>query len=564
MNKVKAIASGCLHQGSREDEALAITRPYERRTGSEGDQHRRRRSRPRELPAVVRIKEDQGLREAEDLAIARPCVATPTKTPRKLMRIVTRSASGGSFLLKRDPPVTPVVPRTFVSLRDEMVLRDRITQFMEDNDEIYRGETACPASYSPLTPQREEDIIAQLPEDTGLTVISGPPHAFIDLFSPSVSRMLSGTPQRTYAGRRSFREGSVSSESGDTERASSTEANASDTEEGNSASQATDLISPRRSARLGIPSDPFVVSLRELRLTYDLRMAYTDLILPTPFVDSLDVLSSVLLKGPSRQATQWRLGCKELGGILAFLGSSMDGFTDRRVRWGVGFEATGIITASAVQMPIPPAVVQYIGRETTGGPMLKWIANYQKSALEQFFPIVSSTMTLRGEMLASHGLVTPFPHSPFSTFELRDLRKRPMAAPEKQWEVRFCDMMVVTVVGEWDWEREGHLMLHAEGRMVRIKCGDTFVFPAGVQSYSFVPIASKNATQFLVCQFFHSSVARWLEKGGKADHELDLEARDRRNKSSVERLHQWARARKARGVQSRKFFQKLSEVASVA
>ncbi|KAJ7060348.1 hypothetical protein C8F01DRAFT_1292699, partial [Mycena amicta] len=486
--------------------------------------------------------------------------ASPHRTPeRKTTRIVTRSASGASFYFKRDPPGPRILPKTFLSLRDDLVLHNRVTEYMEDHDEIYRGETECPPSYAPLTPEREEIIVANLPEDDSLAVVSGPADAFVDLFSLPGWRDPLPSPQRTYAGRRSTL--SVASES-----VSSVTTSADESE---TASEAADDGSPRRSARLqGSDSSErptHVIPLRQLRVMYKLQMAYPDATLPTPFVDSDDVLVSVLLRGPSREAAAWRIDCAEVGNTLHFLSKAVDVFGEEgRIRWGVGFRPEGDNVDGALHWPQPEALKRYL--ETDEGrnkPTLRRIAEYQIHALDQFFPVVSSAMRVRAEMLEDHDLIAPIPHSPFTTCEVRNLQELPMATPQKQWEVRFCDMMAVTVLGMWDWEREGHLMLHAEGRMVALKCGDTFLIPAGAQAYSFVPVTSEGSSQFLFCQTFHSSVARWLEKGGICDLALDLKAKNKRNVAWAKVLHRWVNARKTRGLQSRKFFQKMREVSSV-
>ncbi|KAJ7058421.1 hypothetical protein C8F01DRAFT_1303975 [Mycena amicta] len=416
---------------------------------------------------------------------------------------------------------------------------------MEDHDEIYRGEIICPPTYAPLTPERVQDIVMHLPEDTGLAVVSGPPDVFAVLAGDS-GRVWSrpASPKKTYTGHRTIMPSPGSSSDEDTDSI----VDSSDEEDELS------VVPPIRSSSRA----------HDLRMTYHLSMAYSDKVLPTPFIDSRDVLVSVLSRGPSRRAVTWRLGCDELGETLTFMGSTMNAFlAEGRLRWGVGFrphsESTGI--ATAVYLDKSPAWKRYIDEDVTTEIMLECITIYQSHLFEQFFPIVYHTMRLRAEQLVEYGLTQPFPGSPFTICEFRDLTKRPMVEPEKQWEVRFSDMMVVTVLGRWDSAKEGQLMLHAEGRMINVKSGDTFVLPAGAQAYSFVPVSGASY-QFLFSQWFDASVARWIEKGGMADHELDRKAKKRGGKEAAERLHRWVRARTLRGLQSRRFFQKIGEVSS--
>ncbi|KAJ7061572.1 hypothetical protein C8F01DRAFT_1286320 [Mycena amicta] len=499
---------------------------------------------------------------------------SPSKAP--ATRMIMRSKTEGRFYWRRDPPATPIVPKSYLALRKEMTLLNRITQSMEDNDEIYRGETTCPADYAPLTPDEEDNIIANLPVDNGLAMVTGPPEAFAELFSESPP----STPRasRTYAGRanRSFLPdvpavtASATATAGGTASASVTSgggatasATAVSNGEGGSATVTASVsleMTPRRSSRLSnnatnvqptpAPAPSRRTLPREYRRRFKLLIGHADPILPTPFVDSQETLLSVLLRGPSSQKEEWAIECDALAISLIFL-SDLGGFDAGPLRWGIGFH--GGLGAGAATLREPDALVFFPGEDLTQNTMLSRISVYQNDAAQQFFPSVHSAMAVQLEAIVAYNqtpatirnqLVPPFPNSIFSTCELVRLSSA-SATRQKRWEVRFHHIMAVTVLGIWDSEQGGHIMMHHEGRMVQLKNGDTLILPAGAQAYSFVPVGEAE-DQFLFCQFFHSSVARWLEKGGMGDTELERKAKVHRNKDCEQRLHRWMRAEGAR------------------
>ncbi|KAF7294626.1 hypothetical protein MIND_00999200 [Mycena indigotica] len=489
-------------------------------------------------------------------------MSTPHTSPIKKTHMLTRSA-GGIFYFQRDPPVSPIQPKSHLSLRGELDMSHRITQYMEDND-----RSPCPPDYAPLTTEGTEEIIAQLPEDNGLTVLSGSAADFADFFEEPLPVPV---PAQTYAGQRSTLTATASTSGEGTASASVMSLNgqsASATASSVTGANATATVSvyeesPRRSTRLGNsdakePAQRSVVPV--LRRKYQVLNAYPNAVLPTPFVDSEDLVVSVMLRGPSRKKPKWTSACAELAHVLDVIAPRAFGLSGGRARWGVTFAFDDQKYKKSI-LTLKQQALTYRSRDLTTDATLEWIAAYQNHALEQFYPNVKSAMLVLVDELKAHGFSTPFPGSAFSTCEFRDLTRAPMTTPQKQWQVRFCDIQALTVLGHWNGEMGGHLILHGEGRIVKVKPGDTFLLPAGAQAYTFVPVrAQVGERQYVFSQFFHASVARWVEKGGKTDKELEVKARHLRDKAALSRLHQWSRARESRADRTKKQFLKMDDV----
>ncbi|KAF7294447.1 hypothetical protein MKEN_01437200 [Mycena kentingensis (nom. inval.)] len=130
----------------------------------------------------------------------------------------------------------------------------------------------------------------------------------------------------------------------------------------------------------------------------------------------------------------------------------------------------------------------------------------------------------------------------------------------KEWQVPFADPFVVTVVGNWDPRRGGHLMLHDDGTMMPLRPGATFVVPAGTKRYGFVPVG-EGEHQYMVCQFFHGSVLRWMEKGGMSDPRLDKFIQ-REVPAALRKWKAYEKIQARRRVLAKRIFSTISDVYS--
>lgn len=91
---------------------------------------------------------------------------------------------------------------------------------------------------------------------------------------------------------------------------------------------------------------------------------------------------------------------------------------------------------------------------------------------------------------------------------------------QKNLEAALDSMEAWTTIGKYDHKKGGGIILWDAKRMIEMPSGSTIVFPAGTKSFSWVGVAP-NETRFLVRQFCHAGVVRWVEKGGRSDAKFD-------------------------------------------
>lgn len=147
-----------------------------------------------------------------------------------------------------------------------------------------------------------------------------------------------------------------------------------------------------------------------------------------------------------------------------------------------------------------------------------------------------------------------FSGSAFSTTEIH--LPKP-TDPEKRWEVRFDTLEVITVLGRYDSNRRGHVILWDDDSIFPLAPGTTILIPTGTKRVSFLPVAA-DEKQFLFRQYFHSSILRWIEKGGYSDSTADREAAT--SEEVAAGLAAWEAERSRRARTSQKLFSKLSDV----
>lgn len=157
---------------------------------------------------------------------------------------------------------------------------------------------------------------------------------------------------------------------------------------------------------------------------------------------------------------------------------------------------------------------------------------------------------LRGRKIAS----AEFSSSALSTTEIHIPRP---GDPEKRWEVQFDTVEAITVLGRYDDTRRGHLILWDDDNIFQMVPGTTVLIPSGTKRSTFLTVAG-NEKQFLFRQYFHSSVLRWMEKGGYSDTAFEWEASE--SEEAAGRLVGWEARRLRRAQTSRKSFSKLEDV----
>ncbi|KAJ6561833.1 hypothetical protein B0H19DRAFT_907829, partial [Mycena capillaripes] len=96
------------------------------------------------------------------------------------------------------------------------------------------------------------------------------------------------------------------------------------------------------------------------------------------------------------------------------------------------------------------------------------------------------------------------------------------------------------------------IILWDDGRVIPLRPGATILFPAGTKRFSFMPVG-QNETRYMFRQYFHSSVMRWVEKGGRSDTEFD-------SKANADEDMAWKLKREGRAKAAVKTFCKLDEV----
>ncbi|KAF7294446.1 hypothetical protein MKEN_01437100 [Mycena kentingensis (nom. inval.)] len=332
---------------------------------------------------------------------------------------------------------------------------------------------------------------------------------------------------------------------------------------------ADSLTSPRRSQRISTSADntardEWLSAPAKYRRQYGLSFEKPEAAGTTLVLDRRDVVTAAVVQAPSGDGGAWRHVNLEIAQLLDTLRQDAAFRFGRPLRWGMDYQAPGWRVdpyPKRVGAPVgPPKVPRY---NLANNGVLRKIIAFQNDVVEQFFPELHSALAVRMELLKTkNGYRGAYSNSVFSTCEVRylDPRESEEMLERKEWQVPFADPFVVTVVGNWDPRRGGHLMLHDDGTMMPLRPGATFVVPAGTKRYGFVPVG-EGEHQYMVCQFFHGSVLRWMEKGGMSDPRLDTLAL-RMDPAALRKWKAYEKIQARRRVLAKRIFSTISDVYS--
>ncbi|KAJ7457543.1 hypothetical protein B0H11DRAFT_2243300 [Mycena galericulata] len=275
--------------------------------------------------------------------------------------------------------------------------------------------------------------------------------------------------------------------------------------------------------------------------------------MPRPLVDRNDYIMAVVAGGPKKEGKWWSLMMKAAERDIARLyrngNFSHLGEGESHVRFGLGFGDGWEGPYEIDNFAVPPLSaiqneIQYI-RKTEA---MQAISAYQNHIYEQFFPKNYADVGARMNQLVDRRIVAPpFDHSVFTTCEISFCdAPRPTS---KNYDSLFYGMELITSIG--DYEGGGIIFSDDEG-VLPLLSGSTVAFPAGTKRYTFESVAP-HETRFLIRQFCHAGIMRWVDKGGRSDMEFE------RNASAADKAA-WEAYRLTRGNTSAKLFSKLGDV----
>ncbi|KAJ7844998.1 hypothetical protein B0H14DRAFT_2446811 [Mycena olivaceomarginata] len=231
----------------------------------------------------------------------------------------------------------------------------------------------------------------------------------------------------------------------------------------------------------------------------------------------------VVSKGPLSSQDLWTAICQRATTKLMSVYNNGcfldDDGNECDLRFGIEYRQTakGQIPVNIERMRNVEKVIGRIGED----PDLQAISAYQNQLYEQFFPqgyamLAQSMAELESRKIA----LAEFSGSVLSTTEIHLPRSM---SSKKCWDVRFDTIEVLTVLGRYNDKRRGHLISWDDGSIYDLPPGTTVLIPSGAKSRSFVPVTA-NEKQFIFRQYFHSSILRWIEKGGYSDSSCEREA----------------------------------------
>ncbi|KAJ7687064.1 hypothetical protein B0H14DRAFT_2421890 [Mycena olivaceomarginata] len=113
-------------------------------------------------------------------------------------------------------------------------------------------------------------------------------------------------------------------------------------------------------------------------------------------------------------------------------------------------------------------------------------------------------------------------------------------------------MEAVTALGAYNHTKGGHVISWDDHAMIELPAGATVLVPAGAKHMSFAPVGP-NETRYLLRQFCHASVFRWVHKRGHSDREFETYASERE-------LAIWEKVRGNRGRTGLDMFTRLRDV----
>ncbi|KAJ6460163.1 hypothetical protein C8R47DRAFT_1226389 [Mycena vitilis] len=157
--------------------------------------------------------------------------------------------------------------------------------------------------------------------------------------------------------------------------------------------------------------------------------------------------------------------------------------------------------------------------------------------------------SLVAELIRREIAFPSYKHSIFTTTEIQlggDLDTF------KNTNVAFNTWELLTFIGSWDSKTGGGIHFSDQEGLVEVVPGATIAFLSGAKSYTLMPIAA-HETRYIVRQYVHASVLRWVQKGGRSDVEFACVASDKE-------VEAWDMLRVNRGRTSLRLFSKLDEL----
>nr|GAT45803.1 predicted protein [Mycena chlorophos] len=500
-----------------------------------------------------------------------------------------------------------------------------IVRYLEEHDSVFRGLVAEPSYYRPLLPASEERILNGLPswndvsesasgsdDDESASSSNDDSTSGSDNedVGPSTGISRLGNFVRTYAGHRSIAAATDNTVSADsiptvvprrlqpaavetsipTASASAAASSVSavvalrrrPTPAGNARVQApANSSSARRPRPLRLASNPFRDLISRLERMHDVKLATWDRTRPAPMTDSGGFLTLVLSAYPSDRRPEWVMSSFKLALAMEILHEKRAWKKGPILRWGIGPpQAAAKRPHTLTPSDKIAGDIAEVGDLTTSAG-LRLASAYQNRELSfalqetqaywfvdlvrQFFPELFATLQNAVGDLFSRGLKDlemPFENSAFPTCELRLLNADRARSDQdaKQWVVEPGHVFVGTVYGEWNPACGGYLILHDDKKMVALANGTTFIIAGGTKRFGFAPVGV-HEQQVLFGQYFHGSVFRWLEKGGRTEWDWDTIVEEGRDGKDRRALRAWREKRKLRALQRMKLFPKLEAIA---
>ncbi|KAJ6513591.1 hypothetical protein C8R47DRAFT_1206908 [Mycena vitilis] len=512
----------------------------------------------------------------------------------------TRSSQDG-YIFAMAPMGRPII-RTTYSLADVLAVENELLIEREDTDAVYRGEKKpggdplgaitlqdlhdiimsdadegeSEVSSEDVVMSDAEDVVMVDAHDGGSEASSGgtdsdidelasspaPPSSSTPASSPAPDDVVSSeecstvpvpaTPRRpiTYSRRDrerySARREQTFSEHVAAQEAQMLENVAAYWEAEEQAATVAEPPSPRRSPRLNHPPSTAHEELKREGVAFHPWIDDK----PRAVIDPATYVLGVIVGAPKGEGEWWANIIDEGAKVLDRASRNADFHNlaegQRRLRLGVAF---GEEEAAPHGITNLEANLKEIHRMETEEPLAA-IAAYQNHIYRQFAERGHAHVTsLVAELIRREIAFPSYKHSIFTTTEIQlggDLDTF------KNTNVAFNTWELLTFIGSWDSKTGGGIHFSDQEGLVEVVPGATIAFLSGAKSYTLMPIAA-HETRYIVRQYVHASVLRWVQKGGRSDVEFACVASDKE-------VEAWDMLRVNRGRTSLRLFSKLDEL----
>ncbi|KAJ6455531.1 hypothetical protein C8R47DRAFT_1082753 [Mycena vitilis] len=260
---------------------------------------------------------------------------------------------------------------------------------------------------------------------------------------------------------------------------------------------------------------PDTVNVAHLEMLGFKKIVWDD---PRPFVDLQDRIGAFFL-GPPHQRTQWETAVMGANDAMRSVRPALGPLPDETLRGGFEHGAKGVERPQNFSHPDPHLVALAKLRHSAD---IQEITSFQNAALKELAPELwtSAHKDIDTVMQNDSALRLPFhqclglPSQPTAFSRVEYIFHLDDSHPRQHLRDRATGWTAVTSVGDYD-ATESALILWRERRFVRFPPGSTFLFPAGLFSYSFTGI-SEYSSRMLIIQSFDGEIARFVE-GGMSD-----------------------------------------------